>query len=57
VKQDIRHRTRPEVAPEGDDHADKRDKARDRARRGMRVVGRSVLVIQREVGKRARGAR
>jgi hypothetical protein len=54
MKQDIRHRTRPEVAPEGDDHADKRDKARDRARRGMRVVGRSVLVIQREVGKRAR---
>jgi hypothetical protein len=33
--------------------ADRRDEARERARRGMRVSGRSVFTIQRRIGERA----
>jgi hypothetical protein len=40
-----------------DRHAQARDAKRDKARRGMRVTGRSVLTIQRTIEKKGNAAR
>jgi hypothetical protein len=38
-----------------DRHAERRDEKHDRKVRGMRVTGKSVLLLQEIIGRRARG--
>jgi hypothetical protein len=40
-----------------DRHADTRDTKREKARRGMRVKGRSLLTLQRTIEKKSNAAR